>query len=268
MLTGPAVEPSAKLRILVVEDEWPARNYLVELLEATGSAQVVGAFASADEARRVLKEGRSRLAVDAAFLDIELAGESGRGGLEVVRELASTADAPMFVFATAYDQHALEAFELGVVDYLLKPFTEERVEHCIQRLLGRRQSRPASPAAAARIVARRGNGLVFLGRDEVWAFEASDRLTFVHTPHGSFDVELSLAAIEASFGDVLQRVHRRWLVHSTHVRELVRQGSDTKIFVGSGIGPDGPGLWVPVARDRAGSVRAALLSGAHGLRRN
>ncbi|HEV8548925.1 MAG TPA: hypothetical protein VGQ57_07855 [Polyangiaceae bacterium] len=60
----------ARLRALVVEDEWPARNYLVELLEGTGVAQVVGAVGHADEARRILREGRDRLAVDVAFLDI------------------------------------------------------------------------------------------------------------------------------------------------------------------------------------------------------
>ncbi|HEV8548926.1 MAG TPA: LytTR family DNA-binding domain-containing protein [Polyangiaceae bacterium] len=175
--------------------------------------------------------------------------------------------APLFVFATAHEQHAVEAFELGAVDYLLKPFTEERVGQCAERLVERYRGRPAA-VASARIVARRGSGLVFLDRDEVWAFEASERLTFVHTPHGTFDLELSLSAIEASFGDVLKRVHRSWLVHAAQVRELVREGSDTRIFVGSGLGSEGAGVWVPVARERATQVRAALLADAHGLKRS
>jgi two-component system response regulator LytT len=255
-----------RLRALVVEDEWPARNYLVELLEGTGAAQVVGAVGHADEARRILSEGGDRLAVDVAFVDIELAEKSARAGLELARELVGTPRAPLFVFATAHQQHALEAFELGAVDYLLKPFTEERVGQCTERLRTRFRGRPPAKSAA-RIVARRGNGLVFLGREEVWAFEASERLTFVHTPHGTFDVELSLSAIESSFGDVLKRVHRSWLVHATHVRELVREGSDTRIFVGSGLGSDGAGVWVPVARERAAQVRAWLLADARGLKR-
>jgi two-component system response regulator LytT len=257
----------ARLRALVVEDEWPARNYLVELLEGTGAAQVVGAVGHAEEARRILREGRERLAVDVAFMDIELAEQSSRAGLELVREFAGSPRAPLFVFATAHDQHAIEAFELGAVDYLLKPFTEERVGQCTERLLERFRGR--TPAgSSARIVARRGSGLVFLDRDEVWAFEASERLTFVHTPHGTFDLELSLSAIEASFGDALKRVHRSWLVHAAQVRELMREGSDTRIFVGSGLGGERAGVWVPVARERSAQVRAWLLADAHGLKRS
>jgi len=260
-----AINESTRLRALVVEDEWPARNYLVELLEGTGAARVVGAVGHAEEARSILLDGRERLPVDVAFMDIELAEQSSRAGLELARELAGLPRAPLFVFATAHEQHAIEAFELGAVDYLLKPFTEERVGHCVERLVERFRGRVA-PVVSARIAARRGSSLVFLDREEVWAFEASERLTFVHTPHGTFDLELSLSAIEASFGDVLKRVHRSWLVQTNQVREFVREGSETRIFVGSSLGK-GAGVWVPVARERAAQVRAWLLADTRGLKR-
>lgn len=121
---------------------------------------------------------------------MRLAGEAHETGLDLVRQLASDAG-PMFVLATAFKDHALEAFELGVVDYLLKPFTDERVEQCLRRLRARRPA--ASTRAPLRIVARRGRSLVFLERDQVWAFEAADRMTSVHTPHGTFDLALSLS---------------------------------------------------------------------------
>ncbi len=104
---------------------------------------------------------------------------------------------------------------------------------------------PAAPARAShrlgprgplRIVARRGKSLVFLDSNEVWAFEAADRLTSVHTPHGTFDLDLSLASIEASFGRALTRVHRNWLVNAAYIKELERDGAETTIFVGAGIG--------------------------------
>jgi len=254
---------SARLRALVVEDEWPARNYLVELLEASSLAEVVGAVATLDEARQALTT--PSLAVDVAFVDVRLSGSGDDAGLELVRGLARRASAPMFVLATAFQEHALEAFELGVVDYLLKPFTEERVEQCLHRILARR---PASaPVAPLRIVARRGKSLVFLSPSEVWAFEAADRMTSVHTPHGTFDLDLSLSAIEASFGRALTRVHRNWLVNAAHVKELDRDGAETRVFVGAGIGPDQHGIRVPVARERAQTVRETLLANAMGLRR-
>lgn len=266
------------LRALILEDEWPARNYLVELVETTGLAEVVGAIATVDEARAVLAAAKSGVTVDVVFVDVQLMPDGEGAGIALVRELAAEPGAPLFVLATAFKEHALEAFELGVADYLLKPFTEERVEACLQRLharRGRTDSQPPPPPL--RIVARRGRGLVFLDPSEVWAFEAADRLTSVHTAHGTFDVDLSLSAIEASLGRTFARVHRNWLVNAAHIKRLDRDGSETTIFVGialtaaeSAAGGSAPnsGLTVPVARERAQGVREMLLSNAMGVRRS
>lgn len=264
---------SPPLRALVLEDEWPARNYLVELLEGTGLAEVVGAIATLDEARDVLDARLGNKAtVDVVFVDVHLMPDGETAGMDLVRELSRTPEAPLFVLATAFKDHALEAFELGVADYLLKPFTEERVLACLERLQTRRTQRD-TPPAPLRIVARRGRGLVFLEPSEVWAFEAADRLTSVHTAHGTFDVDLSLSAIEASLGRSFARVHRNWLVNAAHIKRLDRDGSETTIFVGAALSADDAegtphqGLTVPVARERAQGVREMLLSNAMGVRR-
>jgi two-component system response regulator LytT len=257
----------AVLRALVVEDEWPARNYLVELLETSRAAQVVGAVATVDEAREALQPS-AHLSVDVVFVDVQLAAEPGdRAGLELVRSLARSHPGLLFVLATAFEQHALEAFDLGVVDYLLKPFTEERVSQCLERLARQHRLRPDAPTTL-RIVARRKRNLVFLEPAEIWAFEAADRLTFVHTRAGRFDMDLSLSAIELSFGRALTRVHRNWLVNTAHVKELERDGADTRLFVGSALGGDAPGVHVPVSRDRLQAVRDTLLADAAWPRRS
>ncbi len=255
----------ARLRALIVEDERPAREYLVELLEESKMAEVVGAVSTIDEARQALDDS-SALGIDIAFVDVRLAGSGRSAGLELVRTLAGKPTSPMFVLATAYQEHAVEAFSLDVVDYLLKPFTEERVDQCLRRLLARRPAR--SPAGGRqRIVARRGKALVFLDPDEVWAFEARDRLTSVHTAHGVFDVDLSLAVIELSIGRTFVRVHRNWLVNASYIKELERDGRDTFIFVGVGIGQEEQGVRVAVGRERAQFVRDMLLANATGVRR-
>jgi two-component system, LytTR family, response regulator LytT len=195
------------LRALVLEDEWPTRNYLVQLIEGTHLAEVTGAVATLDEASEALAGS----AIDVVFVDIQLAARGdARTGLELVRSMAGSPGAPMFVIATAFQQHTLEAFDLGVVDYLLKPYSEERVEQCLRRLVARRPERRSGPL---RVVARRKKNLVFLVPQDIWAFEAADRLTCVHSRQGTFDVDLSLAAIEASLGRALTRVHRNWLVN-------------------------------------------------------
>ena len=241
-----------KLRALVVDDEWVARNYLVELLQASGSAEVVAAVDYLDVAREALDS----LALDVAFVDVELLGSDG-DGLALVRERAARG-APLFVLATAHSQHALAAYDLGVADYLLKPFTAARVEQCLIRLCERIQAQPHLAASPPRIVARRKRALVFLRLDEVWAFEAAERLAYVHSPRGTFDVDLSLAAIEASFGRAFVRTHRNWLVNAAHVLELEGAGSETEVLVGE--------MRVPVARERAANVREALLANTSGIR--
>jgi DNA-binding LytR/AlgR family response regulator len=258
------------LRTLVVEDEWPARNYLVELLESSQLAEVVGAVGGVDEARQALASDVPGVGLDVVFVDVQLDGAGANreeNGLALVRSVAGEPNAPMFVLATAYEQHALEAFELGVVDYLLKPFSEDRVVQCLRRLHSRRAPSSDQQSGPARIVARRKRSLVFLEPPEIWAFEAADRLTFVHTLHGTFDIDLSLAAVEASFGRAFVRVHRNWLVNSTHIKELERDGHETKLFVGAGVADAGKGVRVPVARERAAAVREMLLTNATGLRR-
>ncbi len=247
------------LRALVLEDELPTRNYLVELIEATGLAEVIGAVATLDEAREALAGSP----VDVVFVDIELATEdAGRSGLDLIRSMAASPGAPMFVIATAYSEHSLEAFELGVVDYLLKPFSDERVEQCLRRLRARRPERRAGPM---RVVARKKRSLVFLDPKEIWAFEAADRLTFVHCRQGRFDIDLTLAAVEASFGRALTRVHRNWLANLDAVKELEREGGETTLWIGGDAGSDG--IRVPVSRDHAKDVRDQLLENATGLKR-
>jgi len=259
-----------RLRALVLEDEWPARNYLVRLIEATELAEVVGAVASISEAYEVL----ATLPVDVVFVDVQLS--CGENGLELVQSLLAQPDAlhdgysrngvtrPSFVLATAFGQHALEAFDLGVADYLLKPFSEERVEQCLRRL---HERRPNAGPGPLRVVARRKRNLVFLEPAEIWAFEASERLSFVHSRQGRFDIDLSLAAIETSFGRSLIRVHRNWLVNLAYARELEREGSETTLFVGASIGDESQGIRVPVSRDRSQPLRTALLANATGVRR-
>ncbi len=124
------------------------------------------------------------------------------------------------------------------------------------------------PEEVQRVVARHKRNLVFLDPGEVWAFEAADRLAFVHTASGRFDIDVSLAEIEAcAFGRGFARVHRSWLVNLAHVKELRFEGGMTHVFVANRGGDDAPGMCVPVARDLARQVRETLLSSAIGLRR-
>lgn len=252
------------LRALVLEDEWPARNYLVQLIERSGLAHVVAAVPKAALATEAL--GGSPHLIDVAFVDVHLAGEraTGRDGLTWIEETVRSrgAAAPRFVLSTARDEHAMKAFELGVVDYLLKPFTETRVRSTLERLLAMPVARPPARAEDLRIAARDGRAIVFLRREEAYAFEAEGRLCYVHSHRGKLDVDLSLTSLESVLGTDYLRVHRSWLVSLDHVRSMDRDGGDAVLLVG----PEEPPLRVQVARDRSSAVRERLLSRAVGLR--
>ncbi len=260
------------LGVLVLEDEWPARNYLVQLIERSKLAHVVAAVSSTALASEAL--AASPTAVDVAFVDIHLAGERhpARAGLTWIASLherspAAGRDAapPRVVLTTASSEHAMRAFELGVVDYLLKPFTERRVRASLERIVAcsgvPTRSRDVDEV---RIAARHGRAIVFLAVADAFAFEAEGRLCYVHTSQGRLDVDLSLNSLEAMLGPSYLRVHRNWLVSTASVRSMERVDGEAVVLVG----PNEPPLRVHVARDRAASVRERLLTNAIGLRQD
>lgn len=247
------------LRVVIVDDEPQARAFLAELLAQTERVELVGACESAAAAQQVL----ATTAVDAIFIDVQLRGARDTGGLQLAAFVHAQHPQLAVVLATASAQHALTAFELGVVDYLHKPFTQERVEACLDRLVQRRPAPapPARPATTAPkiIAARARRDLVLLPFEEVLAFEAVDRLVHVHSDRGRFDIDLSLASVEAAHGDALLRVHRAWLVVRDRVQAIERADGEQALVLRGG-------LTVPVARDRWVAVRAALLAATTGLR--
>jgi two-component system, LytTR family, response regulator LytT len=252
----------AMLRVLVLEDEWVARNLLVEMIEATGVASVVGAAGSFDDAVAFLNEARSN--IDVVFVDIKLVG-SAQDGLALIRQFAELPGAPAFVLATALREHALEAFNMGVVDYVLKPFDDRRVARCIEKLHAARRAAP-EPDRPVRIIARNKRNLVFLMLDEVWALEASEGQTLVHSARGTFDIDLSLDTVASSFGRDFLRVHRNWLVSTAHILELERNAGDSALLLGSRV-LGTTTVRVPIAKDRAANLRTHLMQEGIGIRR-
>lgn len=246
-----------KLRALVVEDEAAARHFLVDLLEATDEVVVVAAVEDEAEASVVLAPD-AKVGLDIAFVDIHLAGAASaeEAGLRLVRKHAGRPGAPQFVLTTANPEHALEAYDLGVVDYLLKPLSMTRVQSCLQRV--RPRTNPTATPHALRVVARTRRGLAFFEQDEVLMFRAADRLVEAVTEDGAFGVDLTLNGLERSFAPRFVRVHRNYLVNETFVRGLERLDGEMRLSVGSHA--------VSVARDRVPEVRRRLLAGASGIK--
>lgn len=215
------------IRTLIVDDEPIARQVLRDELCALSDVEVVGEAENGAEALAQI----ARLRPELVLLDLQM---PGLGGFEVIHRLPESA-LPIVVIVTAYDQHAVRAFEEGALDYLLKPVSLERLEKTLdraRRLRGRTaevaeslarlsEMGGATVAAGRKIVGRTGEEYHLLDLDDVLAFQAERELVWIWTARQRYLATQTLRAIEERLrGSVFQRVHRNALVNVNHVRKM------------------------------------------------
>ncbi len=198
------------MRVLIADDEPVARQILREHLDAMPSVEIVGEAASgAEAAQRIID-----LDPDLVLLDQQM---PEMDGLSVVRHLR--ARMPLVIFVTAFEQHALDAFDVGAVDYLLKPVREERLARAIEK--ARRQIRPQSKIAVKKIAGKRGSDIYLLDPADIVAFQAEGEMVHIITGQQKYLAESTLKELEkepalAGF----RRVHRATLINSAHIRKI------------------------------------------------
>ncbi|MBB5205874.1 DNA-binding LytR/AlgR family response regulator [Inhella inkyongensis] len=197
------------MKVLIVDDEPAARARLRRLLSAHADVQQVLEAGDAPQALALLSQDPG---VDLALLDIEMPGGSG---LQLAAQLPA---GTLHVFTTAYDAHALQAFELGALDYLHKPFSAERLNLCLARVR-ERLARPAQAAAPPHwwVETRRGRLRILL--DELEWLAAADNYVSLHHPPESYLERSTLTQLLAqpSFQALFLRVHRCHAVNPRHV---------------------------------------------------
>ena len=208
------------IRVLIVDDEAPARDKLRRWLSEPPDVEIVGECGDGLAAAEAIE----RLAPDVVFLDIQMPGLSG---LEVAAQL-EPATAPLIVFVTAFDEHAVKAFELDAVDYLLKPYDKDRLRKSLDRL---RRRDPAVASAAVRAARRRtgtserllvpqGESLELLDAAAIHWLEADDNYVHVHTAQATFMLRRTLADLLAQLGERFARIHKSAAVNLAEVKAL------------------------------------------------
>ena len=213
------------LTVLAVDDERPALDEITWLLERDERVGTVLVAGSAADALRLLQEHR----VDLVLSDIRMPGLSG---LELAQVLRRFREPPQVVFVTAYDAHAVEAFEVGAVDYLLKPVRETRLAEAIRRAV---EAPGPAPDEEEPIPVEVGGVTRFVRRSDVRYVEAHGDYTRLHTPQGNPLVRIPLARLEAEWADAgFVRIHRSTLVALAHVREVRVEGGTVVVVVGDG----------------------------------
>jgi two-component system, LytTR family, response regulator LytT len=237
------------VRVLAVDDELPALEDLVRMLEASPTVDGVESAASAEEALVALGDGA---AIDAVFLDVRM---PGLGGLELARVLRRFEHPPAVVFVSAFDDAAVDAFELAAVDYLRKPVSRVRLDEAIERAA--RRAAPEEPAApddeTLAVDALRGGGTRLLPRSSVLYLQAHGDYVRVASTEGRFLVRARLSDLEERWaGHGFVRVHRGFVVNLRRAVEVRPRLNGTAVLEMA------DGTEVPIARRQVGELRRKL----------
>jgi DNA-binding LytR/AlgR family response regulator len=257
------------LRVLVVDDEQLAREELCYQLEQAGEIEIVGQAGNGLEALSAV----DRLEPDLVFLDIQM---PGLGGFEVARRLSDRGDdMPALVFVTAYDQHAIEAFEVNAVDYLLKPVEATRLEQALQRARRRVDAERVGPVGplndqlqrivkmmAGRQVRREqvalkvGERFMLVQAEEIiYASLADESINIVTGQVAGTSNYRTLDDLQARLDpEVFWRVHRSHLVNINKIKEIVPWFSRNYILRMK----DPKGTEIPVSRAQTKRLREDL----------
>ena len=221
------------IRTVIIDDEVPARDELVYLLSLFSDIEIVGQEGSAGRGIETIKKVRP----DLVFQDIQM---PGKDGLHVVREILSTHSAPpLFVFATAFDRYALQAFEENAVDYLLKPISKDRMTKCLERVRSllnkdrkdysvRREleclmSRLDRKDDPVRIPVEYKGRVKLVAPEEVAFFSMEDRKVTAHLKAGTLPLygQTSIDGLEQKLtGHPFFRAHRAFLVNMCHIDQF------------------------------------------------
>lgn len=231
--SNPPIVMRQSIKTLIVDDEPVARRVLAEELEAFPEIQVVGEAENGKQALLRIAE----LNPDLVLLDLQMPEMTG---FEVIQNLPDPP--PLVIIVTAYDQHAISAFEAGAVDYLLKPVGAARLRKAVDRArtLDRRPAEAArelerltaaasvveANTASRKIVGRAGEEYHLLDVDDVLAFQAERELVWIVTAKRRLLATQTLQAIEQRLaGGPFRRVHRNAIVNVNHIRKMAALSS-------------------------------------------
>ncbi|RMH89087.1 DNA-binding response regulator [Lysobacter pythonis] len=207
------------MKILIVDDEPLARARLRGLLSREADTEILAEAGDGHAALLACDRHRP----DLVMLDIRM---PGMDGLQVARALVGQPAPPLIVFCTAYDEHALAAFDSAALDYLVKPVRAERLAETLRRARARLGEAPPmqGPQSRTQLCARLGGQLRLIPVADIRYLQAEEKYVVIHHAHGEDLIEESLKSLEEEFGERFLRIHRNCLIARDALKALQRDG--------------------------------------------
>lgn len=213
--------------MMIAEDEYLAREELLYLLEKEKDIELLPSAETGEQLLDLYFEHRPEV----IFLDIEMPGITG---VEAAKQImSSTKNAPIFVFTTAYDAYAIDAFEVEAVDYLLKPFDQVRLQQTLERVRNRvadkkqetnslvEESTPPPSATGNKLLVDDGEKMIVLAPESIYYAVPSQRMLEIHTENEVIESKMTLQELEKKLeGRAFYRTHRSYLVNLNHILEI------------------------------------------------
>ncbi len=230
-----------KLRTVIIEDEAPARELVKAYIKTNGNIDLIGECEDGFSGVKMINETKP----DLIFLDIQMPKLTGFEMIELLDEV------PEIIFTTAYNQYAIKAFELSAVDYLMKPFSRERFNEAIDKVLTRISSRPVDKPSVRvknanieeyanrekqgieeieRLFVKTGTKIDVIPVDTIIKIEAQDDYVEIYTPQGSFLKNDTMNYLEKVLPvNTFARVHRSHIINLNHIEKIEKYGKESYI---------------------------------------
>ncbi|MBK9292274.1 MAG: response regulator transcription factor [Bacteroidetes bacterium] len=225
-----------RIRTLIIEDEEPARNLLRSFLTQMPEIDLLGECSDGFKGLKSIQE----LQPDLIFLDIQMPKLTGFEMLELLDTL------PEVVFTTAYDEFAIKAFELNAVDYLMKPFSRQRLRQAVDKVVERFRMKQSNQAGVEklvqqmvatdkpleRIVVKSGSKIHVIPLEDIQQIEAQDDYVMIHTPEGRFMKKETMQRLESQLPqERFIRVHRSFIVNINQVQRIEQYGKESYLLI-------------------------------------
>ncbi|SOE20110.1 two component transcriptional regulator, LytTR family [Spirosomataceae bacterium TFI 002] len=218
------------MKTIIIDDEKLARSLLKSFLSEIPTIEVIGEAENGFEGLKKINE----LKPDLVFLDIQMPKLNGFEMLELIDETYR----PQVIFSTAYDEYAIKAFEQNAVDYLLKPFSEERLLQAVNKVQANPQKTNSKATelphkeAQNRIVIKDGAEISIVPVDEVRFIEAQDDYVEIHAQSKKYLKQQTMKYYEKVLDNkVFVRIHRKFIVKVTEIKKLEKYGKETYLAI-------------------------------------